>query len=98
MTTTSQMSGRAPGIDFTCADSRIGIPDDEADAAAAYLGTRGSSAPDVQVRCRNWRLVAVPLRLTLGGYADENAKLTDCYYEKKDWRLCTKEVRHRSAS
>lgn len=24
--------------------------------------------------------------------ADENMKLTDCYYEKKDWRLCKKEV------
>ena len=23
---------------------------------------------------------------------DENAKLTDCYYEKKDWRLCKEEV------
>ncbi|KAK4110844.1 hypothetical protein N656DRAFT_781152 [Canariomyces notabilis] len=24
--------------------------------------------------------------------ADENAKLTDCYYEKKDWRACKDEV------
>jgi hypothetical protein len=24
--------------------------------------------------------------------ADENAKLTDCYYEKKDWRACKQEV------
>lgn len=24
--------------------------------------------------------------------ADENTKLTDCYYEKKDWRLCKDEV------
>lgn len=24
---------------------------------------------------------------------DENAKLTDCYYDKKDWRLCKGEVR-----
>lgn len=23
---------------------------------------------------------------------DENMKLTDCYYEKKDWRACKKEV------
>ena len=23
---------------------------------------------------------------------DENAKLTDCYYEKKDWRACKMEV------
>jgi hypothetical protein len=26
------------------------------------------------------------------GLLDENAKLTDCYYEKKDWRVCTEEV------
>lgn len=24
--------------------------------------------------------------------SDENTKLTDCYYEKKDWRLCKDEV------
>jgi hypothetical protein len=24
--------------------------------------------------------------------ADENAKMTDCYYEKKDWRACKDEV------
>lgn len=24
---------------------------------------------------------------------DENTKLTDCYYEKKDWRACKEEVR-----
>ncbi|KAK8045361.1 hypothetical protein PG993_005385 [Apiospora rasikravindrae] len=24
--------------------------------------------------------------------ADENAKMTDCYYDKKDWRQCKKEV------
>ena len=24
--------------------------------------------------------------------AEENTKLTDCYYEKKDWRLCKDEV------
>ena len=23
---------------------------------------------------------------------DENMKLTDCYYEKKDWRACKNEV------
>ncbi|KAK8069799.1 hypothetical protein PG994_006415 [Apiospora phragmitis] len=23
---------------------------------------------------------------------DENAKMTDCYYDKKDWRQCKKEV------
>ncbi|KAI1267893.1 mitochondrial genome maintenance protein mgm101 [Xylariaceae sp. FL1019] len=30
-------------------------------------------------------------RIFSTGCADENAKLTDCYYEKKDWRACTKE-------
>ncbi|KAK8085075.1 hypothetical protein PG997_006346 [Apiospora hydei] len=24
--------------------------------------------------------------------ADENAKMTDCYYDKKDWRQCKKEM------
>jgi hypothetical protein len=28
--------------------------------------------------------------------ADENARLTDCYYAKKDWRACKKEVGWRS--
>lgn len=34
----------------------------------------------------------VILRSHADWYADENMKLTDCYYEKKDWRLCKKEV------
>ncbi|KAI0839937.1 hypothetical protein F5Y06DRAFT_18650 [Hypoxylon sp. FL0890] len=31
-------------------------------------------------------------RIFSTGCADENMKLTDCYYEKKDWRACKKEV------
>ncbi|KAI1504795.1 hypothetical protein F5X99DRAFT_349315 [Biscogniauxia marginata] len=31
-------------------------------------------------------------RIFSTGCADENAKLTDCYYEKKDWRECKKEM------
>ncbi|KAK3952031.1 hypothetical protein QBC32DRAFT_342597 [Pseudoneurospora amorphoporcata] len=31
-------------------------------------------------------------RIFSTGCADENAKLTDCYYEKKDWRLCKNEM------
>ncbi|KAF4871379.1 Cytochrome oxidase assembly factor 4 [Colletotrichum siamense] len=31
-------------------------------------------------------------RIFSTGCADENAKLTDCYFEKKDWRQCTAEV------
>jgi hypothetical protein len=31
-------------------------------------------------------------RIYSTGCADENAKLTDCYYEKKDWRACKQEV------
>ncbi|KAL5412962.1 hypothetical protein PMIN03_004032 [Paraphaeosphaeria minitans] len=31
-------------------------------------------------------------RIFSTGCADENMRLTDCYYEKKDWRLCKKEV------
>ncbi|KAJ4412180.1 hypothetical protein N0V91_000648 [Didymella pomorum] len=31
-------------------------------------------------------------RIFSTGCADENAKLTDCYYEKKDWRACKAEM------
>ncbi|KAF2016208.1 hypothetical protein BU24DRAFT_422559 [Aaosphaeria arxii CBS 175.79] len=31
-------------------------------------------------------------RIFSTGCSDENAKLTDCYYEKKDWRVCKKEM------
>ncbi|KAK0388114.1 hypothetical protein NLU13_4358 [Sarocladium strictum] len=31
-------------------------------------------------------------RIFSTGCADENAKMTDCYYEKKDWRACVKEM------
>ncbi|KAF2280272.1 uncharacterized protein EI97DRAFT_368951 [Westerdykella ornata] len=31
-------------------------------------------------------------RIFSTGCADENAKLTDCYYEKKDWRACKKQM------
>ncbi|KAF9740156.1 hypothetical protein PMIN06_003777 [Paraphaeosphaeria minitans] len=31
-------------------------------------------------------------RIFSTGCADENMRLTDCYYEKKDWRLCKKEM------
>ncbi|KAL1878023.1 hypothetical protein VTK73DRAFT_8247 [Phialemonium thermophilum] len=31
-------------------------------------------------------------RIDNTGCAEENAKLTDCYYEKKDWRECKEEM------
>ncbi|KAF2735053.1 hypothetical protein EJ04DRAFT_512049 [Polyplosphaeria fusca] len=31
-------------------------------------------------------------RIFSTGCADENMKLTDCYYEKKDWRACKSEM------
>ncbi|GKT49580.1 cytochrome oxidase assembly factor 4 [Colletotrichum spaethianum] len=31
-------------------------------------------------------------RIFSTGCADENTKLTDCYFEKKDWRQCTAEM------
>ncbi|UNI22792.1 hypothetical protein JDV02_008648 [Purpureocillium takamizusanense] len=31
-------------------------------------------------------------RIFSTGCADENAKMTDCYFEKKDWRACTAEM------
>jgi hypothetical protein len=35
---------------------------------------------------------AVATRILMSILLDENAKMTDCYYEKKDWRVCKKEV------
>ncbi|KAK4039068.1 hypothetical protein C8A01DRAFT_16892 [Parachaetomium inaequale] len=31
-------------------------------------------------------------RIFSTGCADENAKMTDCYYETKDWRACKDEM------
>ncbi|KAI0203632.1 hypothetical protein F4808DRAFT_417310 [Astrocystis sublimbata] len=31
-------------------------------------------------------------RIFSTGCANENANLTDCYWHKKDWRACTKEM------
>jgi cytochrome c oxidase assembly factor 4 len=53
-------------------------------------GTSESSVQAAQVR-----EVAVNHRIGLI-LPDENAKLTDCYYEKKDWRACKVEVSLRS--
>jgi cytochrome c oxidase assembly factor 4 len=52
-----------------------------------FLGTRGFSARAAQVRINHHLVVAMLKKGT-----DENMKLTDCYYEKKDWRACKKEV------
>ncbi|CAK7568294.1 MAG: hypothetical protein SEPTF4163_006281 [Sporothrix epigloea] len=32
-------------------------------------------------------------RIFSTGCADENARLTDCYFEKKDWRACKDEMK-----
>jgi cytochrome c oxidase assembly factor 4 len=52
-------------------------------------GTSGSSAQAAQVRTANRRDFATS---QLTSRIDENMKLTDCYYEKKDWRACKQEV------
>ncbi|EJP65367.1 hypothetical protein ACQRIT_004283 [Beauveria bassiana] len=31
-------------------------------------------------------------RIFSTGCSEENAKMTDCYFEKKDWRACTSEM------
>ncbi|KAI0477448.1 mitochondrial genome maintenance protein mgm101 [Xylariaceae sp. FL0804] len=36
-------------------------------------------------------------RINSTGCSDENMKLTDCYFEKKDWRACKKENGHAPA-
>ncbi|KAL6711252.1 hypothetical protein ACN47E_005783 [Coniothyrium glycines] len=53
--------------------------DDEARKAAAQLLI--DDEPD------DW-----DKRIFSTGCADENSKLTDCYYEKKDWRACKSEM------
>ena len=37
-------------------------------------------------------LSSFPLPALTQGDPDENAKMTDCYFEKKDWRACKDEV------
>ncbi|TLD37508.1 hypothetical protein E2P81_ATG04320 [Venturia nashicola] len=32
-------------------------------------------------------------RIFSTGCSEENAKMTDCYFETRDWRACKKEVR-----
>ncbi|KAF7549423.1 hypothetical protein G7046_g8350 [Stylonectria norvegica] len=32
-------------------------------------------------------------RIYSTGCADENMKMTDCYFEKKDWRACAEELK-----
>ncbi|TQV97857.1 hypothetical protein IF1G_03600 [Cordyceps javanica] len=31
-------------------------------------------------------------RIFSTGCSEENAKMTDCYFDKKDWRACTSEM------
>ncbi|KAH7552788.1 hypothetical protein BM1_08739 [Bipolaris maydis] len=59
--------------------------DDKARAAAAQLMI--DDEPD------DW-----DKRIFSTGCADENAKLTDCYYDKKDWRGCKQESQHQKAA
>jgi hypothetical protein len=63
--------------------------------AADYLhclGTRGYLARDVRVRQEHQSYYG----MNANDILEENAKMTDCYYETKDWRACKKEVRHPS--
>ncbi|KAF2872072.1 hypothetical protein BDV95DRAFT_606633 [Massariosphaeria phaeospora] len=53
--------------------------DEKKDAAAAKLEI--DDEPD------DW-----DKRIFSTGCSDENMKLTDCYYERKDWRVCKKEM------
>lgn len=84
------MTSRMSGTGFP--ESRAEAPREEMVKADADRepGTSASSAPDVQV-CRPPNLSSV-LPRTDYGTLDENMKMTDCYFEKKDWRKCTAEV------
>ncbi|KAL7784336.1 hypothetical protein V8C37DRAFT_396028, partial [Trichoderma ceciliae] len=52
-----------------------------ATVASAAAAIEGDDEPD------EW-----DKRIFSTGCADENAKMTDCYLEKKDWRACAKEM------
>lgn len=52
-------------------------------------GTNEYSAPAAQVGNSVQALFTKPVLMK----ADENMKMTDCYYDTKDWRACKKEVR-----
>jgi hypothetical protein len=57
---------------------------------SVFIGTSGSSVLDVPVS----GIVRRTKTIAFTNYPiDENMKMTDCYYEKKDWRLCKAEVR-----
>lgn len=55
------------------------------------VGTRGFSVPGALVSLLGKSLIA-----KLKPAVEENMKMTDCYYEKKDWRQCKTEVRSSS--
>ncbi|KAI5464850.1 hypothetical protein BGZ63DRAFT_401761 [Mariannaea sp. PMI_226] len=51
--------------------------------AAGFTGSSGSSTLDVQ------SLIGLLFFFPL---LEENSKMSDCYWEKKDWRLCAQEM------
>ncbi|EGZ68226.1 hypothetical protein NEUTE2DRAFT_117902 [Neurospora tetrasperma FGSC 2509] len=57
------------------------VPDQRPSASAAATAGQQDDEPD------EW-----DKRIFSTGCSDENARLTDCYYEKKDWRLCKSEA------
>ncbi|EGO54335.1 hypothetical protein NEUTE1DRAFT_148691 [Neurospora tetrasperma FGSC 2508] len=57
------------------------VPDQRPSASAAATAGQQDDEPD------EW-----DKRIFSTGCSDENARLTDCYYEKKDWRLCKSEM------
>ncbi|KAI8631154.1 hypothetical protein F5Y19DRAFT_473553 [Xylariaceae sp. FL1651] len=59
--------------------STAALNDDEPDECRDVTGTREFSARDAQQDLTASKL-------------DENARLTDCYFERKDWRACKKEM------
>ena len=68
---------------------------DRFDVRLTGVGTRESSAQAARVSidrsCQRSRTIT-------GGSSslDENAKLNNCFFEKKDWRACKNEVRNMS--
>ncbi|PHH69201.1 hypothetical protein CDD83_5798 [Cordyceps sp. RAO-2017] len=59
------------------------MPTDESKVASASAPAVDADEPD------EW-----DKRIFSTGCSAENAKMTDCYFDKKDWRACTAEMEH----
>ncbi|KAL7970277.1 hypothetical protein HDV63DRAFT_34613 [Trichoderma sp. SZMC 28014] len=74
-------------------DVKEKLPATEASAAAAIEDDDEPDEWDKRIfstGCAD--LLDADLKLAGAVCLDENMRMTDCYYEKKDWRACAKEM------